>query len=205
MSLNVVISVFVALSATLTVSPLNAAVTVGQAAPDFSLPDTMGNIHKLSGYKGKFVVLEWANHDCPFVRKHYDSANMQRLQKGYTGKDVVWLTIGSSAPGTQGHFPPETWNQLTQKKNASPTAVLLDPEGKVGRLYGAQTTPHMYVISPEGKLLYQGAIDNIPSADPDDIPRAKNYVASALNEAMSGKPVTTTSSKAYGCSVKYKS
>lgn len=182
---------------------LFAQVNIGQAAPDFSLPDTQGKSHSLSDYKGKFVVLEWANHDCPFVRKQYDSGNMQSLQKEYTEKGVVWLTIGSSAPGKQGNFPPETWNELTRKKGASPSAVLLDPKGDVGRLYEAQTTPHMFIINPEGSLIYQGAIDSISSADPDDIPKANNYVRSALDAAMNGKPVTASNTKSYGCSVKY--
>ena len=180
-----------------------AQVTVGQPAPDFSLPDTQGQTRSLSDYKGKFVVLEWANHDCPFVRKQYDSGNMQSLQKAYTEKGVVWLTIGSSAPGKQGNFSPESWNELTQKKGASPSAVLLDPKGEVGRLYEAQTTPHMYIINPEGNLVYQGAIDSIASTDTDDVPKADNYVRSALDEAMNGKSVTNSNTKSYGCSVKY--
>ena len=182
---------------------LRAEVTVGQAAPDFSLPDTNGKNHALSDFQGKLVVLEWANHECPFVGKHYNSGNMQNLQKTYTGKGIIWFTIGSSAPGKQGHFPPGTWNELTKTKGASPTAVLLDPEGKVGRLYGAMTTPHMFVVDPKGVLVYQGAIDDIPSTDADDVPKAKNYVQAALDESVTGKNVSTPSTKSYGCSVKY--
>jgi peroxiredoxin len=180
-----------------------ADVTSGQPAPNFTLSDTNGKNHSLSNFQGKFVVLEWTNHDCPFVRKHYDSQNMQNLQKAYTGKGVVWLTINSSAPGKQGHFSPETWNELTKTKGASPTAVLLDTDGKVGKMYGAQTTPHMYVIDPKGTLVYQGAIDSTPSADSDDIPKSKNYTQAALDESMAGKNVSTPSTKSYGCSVKY--
>jgi peroxiredoxin len=180
-----------------------ADVASGMPAPNFTLSDTNGKNHSLSDFQGKFVVLEWTNHDCPFVRKHYDSQNMQNLQKAYTGKGVVWLTINSSAPGKQGHFPPETWNELTKTKGASPTAVLLDTDGKVGKMYGAQTTPHMYVIDPKGTLVYQGAIDSTPSADSDDIPKSKNYTQAALDESMAGKNVSTPSTKSYGCSVKY--
>jgi peroxiredoxin len=180
-----------------------AAVTVGEPAPDFTLPDTAGNTHSLSEFQGKFVVLEWVNHDCPFVRKHYDSANMQSLQKEFTAQDVVWLSINSSAPGKQGHFDAAQWERLTAEKGAAPTAVLLDPAGEVGKLYGAQTTPHMYVIDPGGNLVYQGAIDDRPSPDKADIPGSNNYVRAALSEAMAGQAVTHPTSKAYGCSVKY--
>ena len=176
---------------------------VGKTAPDFTLSDTYGNPHALSNYKGKYIVLEWVNHDCPFVRKHYDSGNMQNLQRYASEHEVVWLSIGSSAPGKQGHFPSEKWNVLTEEKGARPTAVLLDPDGAVGRTYGAQTTPHMYVIDPQGMLVYQGAIDNIASTDPEDASRANNYVKACLNECFSGNTVTNPSTKAYGCSVKY--
>lgn len=179
--------------------------SVGKPAPDFSLSDTNGKVQKLSDYKGKYVVLEWLNHGCPFVKKHYESGNMQALQKEWTAKDVVWLSINSSAPGEQGNYPPEEANKLTMEKGAAPTALLLDPEGKVGKSYGAKTTPHMYVINPGGVLIYKGAIDSIESTDQADIPKAKNYVSAALSEAMTGKKTLTTSStKPYGCSVKYK-
>lgn len=180
-----------------------ADVTSGQPAPNFTLSDTNGKNHSLSDFQGKFVVLEWTNHDCPFVRKHYDSQNMQNLQKAYTEKGAIWLTVNSSASGKQGNFPAQTWNELTKSKGASPTAVLLDVDGKVGKMYGAQTTPHMYVVDPKGTLVYQGAIDSAPSTDSDDIPKSKNYVQTALDESMNGKSVSTPSTKAYGCSVKY--
>lgn len=181
-----------------------ADAVVGEKAPDFELSDTNGDSHKLSDFQDEYVVLEWLNHDCPFVRKHYDSGNMQELQKKYTDADVVWLSICSSAPGKQGHYEPEAANKLTVEKKALPTAVLVDEEGTVGRLYGAKVTPHMYVIDPEGTLIYQGAIDDIPSPRKEDVAKANNYVAAALDASMAGEPVARTSSKAYGCSVKYK-
>lgn len=176
---------------------------VGQAAPAFTLTDTNGEQHSLADLKGKYVVLEWINHDCPFVKKHYGSGNMQKLQKKYTEKGVVWLSINSSAPGKQGNFPPEKANELTKEKNASPTAVLLDPDGTVGKEYGAKTTPHMYVIDPQGMLIYAGGIDDKPSTEASDIPTARNHVDQALTEALAGKPITVASSTPYGCSVKY--
>lgn len=178
---------------------------VGKSAPDFTLTDTHGKKHSLSDYKGKFVVLEWINHDCPFVGKHYGSGNMQKLQKKYTKKGVIWLSINSSAPGKQGHCSPEKANKLTKEKDAAPTAVLLDPDGKVGKLYGAKTTPHMFIINPEGILIYNGAIDDKPSTNVADIAKAKNYVQTALDEALAGKKVTIRATQPYGCSVKYKS
>jgi peroxiredoxin len=183
----------------------HAEVTTGEIAPDFSLTDMEGKKHTLVGEQGKFVVLEWVNPDCPFVKKHYDSGNMQGLQKEFTAKGVVWFSIASSAPGKQGHYAASEWKQLTTDKGAAPTAVLLDPKGLVGKDYGAQATPHMYVIDPKGVLIYQGAIDSIPSTDPGDIKEATNYVRQALNEAMNGEPVSTPATKAYGCSVKYAS
>lgn len=180
-----------------------AEASVGVSAPEFSLSDINGTAHSLAAYKGKYVVLEWVNHDCPFVKKHYDSQNMQNLQKEYTEKDVVWLSVNSSAPGKQGNFSAAEWSKLTAEKGASPTAVLLDENGAVGQAYGAKTTPHMYVVNPEGVLIYQGAIDSISSADKGDIAAAQNYVRSALDEAMSGKQVSTPSTQSYGCSVKY--
>ena len=192
-----------ALSLAVACSPrLTAQAVVGQAAPAFSVADTQGQTQALDQYKGKWVVLEWTNHDCPFVKKHY-GGNMQKLQKDYTGKGVAWLTIVSSAPGKQGHVSPAQADQLTKDRGAAPSAVLLDPEGKVGRAYGARTTPHMYVIDPSGKLVYAGAIDDTPSTDPADIPRSRNYLSEALDAALAGKPVPTATSTPYGCSVKY--
>ena len=184
-------------------SVAHAQVTVGQAAPNFTLTDSNGETAALSDYAGKFVVLEWTNHDCPFVKKHYDSGNVQNLQSEYRAQEVVWLTINSSAKGKQGHVDGEQANDLIEENGAAPTAYLLDPQGTVGKLYAAQTTPHMYIINPEGILIYQGAIDDKASADPDDIATSKNYVHDALAAAMAGQAVATATTKAYGCSVKY--
>jgi peroxiredoxin len=183
--------------------PAFAAVESGEPAPDFTLKDSKGNPQKLSSYSGKFVVLEWLNPECPFVKKHYSAGNMQKLQKEYTAKGVVWLSIISSAPGKQGYRTGPQADADTKDKNASPTAVLLDPSGEVGQLYEAKTTPHMYVINPEGKLIYSGAIDSIRSANPEDCATATNYVRETLDAALSGKPVPTPETKSYGCSIKY--
>ena len=180
-----------------------AAANVGQPAPDFSVADSNGKMHKLSDYKGKYVVLEWHNQGCPYVKKHYGSGNMQKLQKEWTGKGVVWLTIISSAPGKQGFVSAQEENMYLKSSGASPTAALLDPNGDVGKLYGAKTTPHMFVIDPKGNVVYNGAIDDKPTADPADLQGASNYVTTALSEVMSGKPVSVNTTKPYGCSVKY--
>ena len=180
-----------------------AAPEVGQPAPAFTLTDSNGQSHNLADFKGKFVVLEWLNHGCPFVKKHYDSNNMQKLQKEYTGKDVVWLSIVSSAPGKQGHMSPAETNQAKEEKGSAATAVLLDEDGTVGQLYGAKVTPELYVINPEGNLIYAGAIDDKKSVDPADVEGATNYVKRALDEALAGQPVSTPKTEPYGCSVKY--
>ena len=180
-----------------------AEAVVGQPAPAFTLKDTKGNTHALADDKGKIVVLEWVNYECPFVKKHYESKNMQDLQKRATADGVVWLSINSSAPGKQGHYPPDVWNRLLEEKGASPTAVLLDPDGTVGKMYGAKTTPHMFVIDANGVLVYAGAIDSTPSTNPYDVRTATNYVSAALAEVAAGKPITTASTTPYGCSVKY--
>jgi len=180
-----------------------AAPQVGQPAPGFTLTDANGKSHNLSDFKGKFVVLEWLNHGCPFVVKHYESGNMQSLQKEYTGKDVVWLSIVSSAPGKQGHMSPEETNKAKAEKGSTATAVLLDEDGTVGKLYDAKVTPELYVINPEGVLVYAGAIDDTKSTDPADVAGAKNYVKQALDEAMAGKPVSEPTITAYGCGIKY--
>ncbi|MBI4396639.1 MAG: thioredoxin family protein [Elusimicrobia bacterium] len=177
---------------------------VGKNAPAFTLPDTAGGKKSLTDYKGKYIVLEWVNHGCPFVQKHYNSGNMQSLQKELTGRDAVWLSISSSAEGKQGFHTAAEWNELTQEKGAAPTAVLLDGDGKVGKRYGAKTTPHIFLISPEGALLYKGAIDDSPSTDVADVKTAKNHLRTAFEEAKSGKPVREPSTKPYGCSIKYK-
>ena len=177
---------------------------VGRAAPDFSLTDAKGKTHSLSQYKGKYVVLEWFNPECPFVKKHYGSGNMQKLQEEYTGKGVVWLTIDSNAPGTEGNLTSEQAVQKMTEWKTHQTALLLDPEGKAGRAYGAKNTPNMAVINPEGKLIYEGAIDSKATPNPADIPNSTNYVKVALDESLAGKPVTTANTRPYGCSVKYK-
>jgi peroxiredoxin len=180
-----------------------AAPQVGQPAPEFTLTDSNGKSHNLSDFKGKFVVLEWLNHGCPFVKKHYDGGNMQGLQKEFTGKDVVWLSIVSSAPGKQGHMSPEETNKTKEEKGSAATAILNDEDGTVGKLYDAKVTPELYVINPEGTLIYMGAIDDKKSVEPADVAGAKNYVKQALDEAVAGKPVSEPTTTAYGCGIKY--
>ncbi|MBD1391022.1 thioredoxin family protein [Neiella sp. HB171785] len=183
---------------------VHAAVKINQAAPDFALASAAGETVKLSDYQGKYVILEWTNHDCPFVKKHYSSDNMQSLQKKYTGQGAIWLSIISSAPGKQGYVDATAANKLTTDRGAAPTHVLFDPDGKVGKQYGAKTTPHMYVIQPDGILAYAGAIDSIKSTDPADIATATNYLTQAMDELAAGKAVSQPLTKPYGCSVKYK-
>jgi len=175
----------------------------GRPAPAFEATDSYGRTRSLAEFRGRWVVLEWLNRECPYVRKHYQSDNMQRLQRTYTGRGVIWLSIVSSAPGKQGYVTAERANQSTAELHAAPTAVLLDPTGQVGRLYGARNTPQMYVISPDGVVLYGGAIDDRPSARLADIEGARNYLSAALDEAMAGRPVTTPRTEPYGCTVKY--
>lgn len=179
------------------------AARVGERAPDFTATDSNGQVHKLSQYAGKFVVLEWHNRGCPYTQKHYESGNMQRLQREWTQRGVVWFTVISSARRKQGYVTADEENAYLKQINAAPTAVLLDPTGAVGHLYDAKTTPQMFVISPEGVLLYDGAIDDRPTTDPGDIQGAKNYLSLALEEAMAGKRVSIPTSRPYGCSVKY--
>jgi len=186
-----------------TVAELWAA-SVGQPAPAFTATDTNNNVRKLSDFKGKFVVLEWTNRDCPFTQKHYQSGNMERLQHEWTKRGVVWLTVVSSAPGEQGYVIGGEENAYLAQMKAAPTAVLLDPNGQLGHLYDAKTTPHMFVIDRKGVLIYDGAIDDRATTGVSDIAGAKNYVVQALQEAMAGKPVTVATSRPYGCSVKYK-
>ena len=181
----------------------SAEVHTGEPAPDFKLSDTEGSWHSLSNYRGQFVVLEWFNPECPFVQKHYGSGNMQELQEDAEDEDVIWFTINSSALGKQGHLTAETGRAVIEAEDAEPTALLLDPEGVVGRLYGAKTTPHMFIIDPEGVLIYQGAIDDRPTANPADIKGAVNYVQLALDQALGGEPVEAAETQPYGCSVKY--
>jgi peroxiredoxin len=180
-----------------------AALRIGEPAPDFEGVDSSGKIQQLADYRGKIVVLEWTNHDCPFVRKHYGAGNMQDQQRQAATQGVVWLSVISSAPGKQGHVSPAEADELTRNRNAQPHAVILDTEGKIGRSYNAKTTPHMYIIDAAGKLVYMGGIDSITSSNPDDISRATQHVHVALQEMAAGKPVSTAVTKPYGCSVKY--
>jgi hypothetical protein len=182
---------------------IQASVKNGQIAPDFSLPGSDGKTYQLSDYRGKTVILEWTNHDCPYVRKHYESGNMQSLQKQLSNDGMIWFSVISSRPGSQGYVTPEGANELTTSRNAYPTSVLLDPEGNVGRLYGARTTPHMYIIASNGELVYQGGIDDKPSARKSSLEGAKNYVLAALEDMKANRPVQTAQTSPYGCSVKY--
>ncbi len=197
----------VALSAlilSLSTSFVQADVQPGQAAPDFSLSGNDGQIHKLSDHKGEYVVLEWYNKGCPFVKKHYGSGNMQKLQETYIHKGVTWFSIISSAPGKEGYLTKQEVVQNRIDSKVRSTATLMDPDGKVGKLYGAKTTPHMFIVDPKGNVIYAGAIDSNNSADPADIKNSINYVSLALDQAMTGKAVATPSTPPYGCSVKYK-
>lgn len=183
--------------------PVLAGIEPGETAPDFSLTDSKGATRKLSDFRGKLVVLEWLNHECPFVKKHYEGGNMQNLQKEYTGKGIIWLSIISSAPGKQGHRTGPQADADTKDKNAVPTAVLLDHAGEVGKQYGAKTTPEIFIIDREGQVIYAGAMDNMKSTDPKDIAKAESYVRLALEAALAGQPVSTPQTEPYGCSVKY--
>lgn len=180
-----------------------AAPVIGAAAPDFTLTDADGKTHSLSDFRGKTVVLEWTNHDCPFVKKHYNGENMQKQQRETTADGVVWLTLNSSAPGKQGHVSAEQAKQISAGWNAANSAYLFDTDGTVGRAYAAKTTPHMYVIDAEGVLRYNGAIDSIPSADVADIPKAVQYVPVGLTELGAGGSISTSVTQPYGCSIKY--
>lgn len=182
---------------------VRAEVRVGAPAPDFTATDSRGQTHTLSQLRGKYVVLEWHNQGCPYTRKHYVSGNMQALQREWTARGVAWFTIISSAPGEQGYQTPAEENAYVARMHADPTAVLMDGDGKIGRLYDAKTTPQMIVIDPGGKVIYDGAIDNRPTPDVEDIKGADNYVSDALTESMQGKPVATPYTRPYGCSVKY--
>jgi len=179
------------------------ALRPGETAPDFSGPDSNGNTQTLAQYRGKFVVLEWANQGCPYEQKHYKSGNMERLQREWTAKGVVWLSVISSAPGEQGYVTPPEENDYLRTMHAAPTAAILDPSGTIGRLYGAKTTPHMFVIDPQGRLVYEGALDDQPTPNPASLKIAHNYVSEALEDAMAGKPVPTPVTRPYGCNVKY--
>jgi peroxiredoxin len=191
------------LAAVFAVTIAASAASVGDPAPEFTGTDSHGQPHRLSDSKGKFVVLEWTNNGCPFTRKHYESGNMQNLQKEWTARGIVWLTILSSAPGKQGYMTASEENAYMDRVHAAPSAAILDPTGAIGRLYEAKTTPDMYVIDPSGKLIYSGAIDDHPTPDVSDVPLSKNYVSAALTEAMSRQTIAVTHTRPYGCGVKY--
>lgn len=182
-----------------------AVPSVGQTAPDFTLKDLNGKNVKLSGFLGKHVVLEWTNPGCPYVRRHYDAGNMQSTQAHALSKGVVWLSINSTDRSHYDYQEPGKLAAWLTQQRASPSALLMDEEGVVGKAYGARTTPHMYIVDPQGRLLYAGAIDSIPTGQPADIAKATNYVKTGLNEALAGKPLSAASTAPYGCSVKYKS
>jgi peroxiredoxin len=176
---------------------------VGETAPAFTTAATSGRSVSLADQRGKIVILEWTNHDCPYVRKHYDSGNMQTLQKEITAQGVVWLTLISSSPGTQGYVSPKEADELTASRKANPTSVLLDPSGAVGKAYGATNTPHMYIVDKAGLLVYAGAIDDRPTTRRADVQGAHNYVRAALDDMAAGRAVQTPVTRAYGCTVKY--
>lgn len=196
-----------------TAAPINATTApaetpakgaeIGKPAPAFTATDSNGKAHTLSDFIGKTVVLEWTNHECPYVRKHYDTNNMQDLQKDATGKGVVWLSIVSSAQGKQGYTTGEEANKIIAKEKSAETARLLDPTGAIGTVYGASTTPHMFVIDPQGIVVYAGGIDDQPSVSHSTVKTAKNYVKAALDDLAAGKPVAVATAKPYGCNVKY--
>ena len=182
----------------------HAAPSVGQPAPDFSLRDASGKTVKLSDFRGKHVVLEWTNPGCPYVRKHYDSGNMPATQKEALGKGVVWLAINSTEKSSHDYQEPVKLVAWLKERQSQPTALLMDEEGTAGKAYGARTTPHMYIVDPQGRLAYAGGIDSIPSSNPDDIKKAVNYVRQGLNEALAGKAISVAATRPYGCSIKYK-
>jgi len=198
-----IVSALVVVSLAAAAATAGAAAIVGQPAPALTVRDGDGESRSLAEFKGKLVVLEWWNPGCPFVGKHYGSGNMQKLQREWTGKGVVWLTVDSSAPGQQGYLTAADAKATLAGKGGAPTALLLDPDGTTGRAYGAKTTPHMFVIDRSGTVAYAGGIDDKPSTDPADVATAHNYVSAALSELLAGKPVTVRTSQPYGCGVKY--
>ncbi len=203
MKLHVRMTTILASAALALVSHAAFAASAGQAAPDFSVTDSTGKAVRLSDFKGKFVVLEWTNPECPFVRKHYDSANMQSLQKEWGAKDVVWLSVNSTNQSSFEYKTGPQMNSWMQSQGAAQKAVLIDSDSATGRQYAAKTTPHMFVVDPKGQIVYAGAIDDKRSARPEDVKTSNNYVRLALTEAMAGKPVSTPNTTPYGCSVKY--
>jgi hypothetical protein len=194
-----------ALSAFAWVAAAQAAPAVGQPAPDFTLKDTNGKTVKLSDFRGKHVVLEWTNPGCPYVKKHYNSGNMASTQQDAMGKGAVWLAINSTEKDAYDYLEPAKLVAWMKERKSTPTATLMDEEGTAGRAYGARTTPHMYIVDPQGKLVYAGGIDSIPSSNAEDIKKATNYVKQGLGEALAGKPISTAATRPYGCSIKYKS
>jgi len=182
--------------------PAHGGPAVGAPAPEFTATDSQGKTHSLADFRGSIVVLEWTNHECPFVQKHYESDNMQALQEAMTERGVVWLSVISSAPGRQGYVTPEQANRLTETRNADPTAVLLDPAGEISQRYEAKVTPHMFVIDTDGTLAYMGGIDDRPTTRLNDIPGARNYVRQAINELVAGQAVSRAVTRPYGCSIK---
>jgi len=178
------------------------AETAATPAPNFTLPDTRGGTHSLTDFRGQYVILEWLNYDCPFVRKHY-GGNMQATQARWTEEGAIWLSIVSSAPGKQGHFPNDVMNRRSEEHSARQTAILMDEDGQVGRAFNARTTPQMVIINPEGEILYNGAIDNRPSPNPATIEGATNYVNQVMEEALSGRPISVSTTQPYGCAVRY--
>jgi hypothetical protein len=191
------------LSIVLSSTAVFAVANLDQPAPLFSAPGADGKTVSLESYRGKTVVLEWTNAECPFVKKHYESGNIPKLQQAATAKDVVWLQVISSAPGKQGHVDGAAAIKLNNSRAAKPTATVLDADGKVGKLYGAQTTPHIFIVDAKGQLVYKGGIDSIPSTDKADIAKAQNYVVAALDDLAAGKKIASANTKPYGCGVKY--
>jgi hypothetical protein len=184
-------------------SAQSPSAVVNEPAPEFTLPGTDGETYSLSQFEGQYVVLEWLNFGCPYVQKHYNSGNIPSLQERWTEEGVVWLSVVSSAEGKQGYHPPDEMNQINAEEGGNQTAILMDTDGEVGRTYGARTTPHMYIVNPEGELIYKGGIDSKPTTDPADIETATNYVQQALEATMNGESVPTQTAAPYGCSVKY--
>jgi cytochrome oxidase Cu insertion factor (SCO1/SenC/PrrC family) len=182
-----------------------AVPAIGEPAPDFTLKDAAGQAVKLSDFRGRFVVLEWTNPGCPFVRKHYDSGNMAATQQDALRRGAAWLSINSTERASWEYMEPAKLVAWQKERKVQPTATLVDEEGVTGRAYGARTTPHMYIVDPQGRLVYAGGIDSIPSSSPSDIARAVNYVRQGLAEATAGKPVSAATTRPYGCSIKYKS
>lgn len=201
LSIAILCSIFIISWATL--SSEAAKLTTGTQAPDFEYTDVEGNTGKLSDLRGKYVIVEWFNHGCPFVAKHYDSKKMQGLQEEYTATDVVWIAVNSTSKGHGDYRDPEQSKSNAEKHGTSATHIVIDDQGDIGKLYGAKTTPHIFIVNPEGILIYQGAADNIKSTDTEDIAKATNYIDLAMTEALTPKELTNPETKPYGCSVKY--